>query len=137
MKEKNPLENLSDQIAALLQMMGLVEKSVESIDLPPQIYEMIAKLKSDVTLLQELGDHSESADDESSKEDLTPREKHVLEKMQRLSAEIATLKLRLSLSLSSPYQGSSAHEDINKDKKKRKGKDKFKPIGSRKNWKRM
>jgi chaperonin cofactor prefoldin len=152
-EDKNPLENMLDQLSKLLKFIQ--EKSTTQINeknLTPEVYEQLEKLKQDVQNFKKIGDSivslSEVPREELKKrlvgrsENLPVEGKRVIDRGQNLKSQVNEMRENLNLPQTAPLDGNlpstAAKEETESPEEGKKSsarrRRKFKRFGGDANW---
>ena len=104
MKEKNPLEIITEQLVALFQTVQNIEKKPVAETFPPDIIQKLQKLRGDIDKLDAINKKREKdsvikvanipqSQKKTSKD--TPYKRNIEDKLQKMKIQAEDLRLRL------------------------------------------
>lgn len=148
MKEKNPIEELVEQVSNLLEMIHQAEaesKKLSADKLSPDLLQKIDRLEKDVETFNQMNNSIlEQITIDKTGSNLSPREKQLLERIKKMKLAAMELQMRYDFVVISEKTKVEGNPLFSQEKKEEKGKKKgtglkkkLKGIGSKKNWNRL
>jgi ribonuclease HII len=140
MKEKNPLEPLLAEVAALLEKIQTHKKEIQ--DIPPEVLQRLALLEQTINIFEEMNQRTLTAAqidiDKLTQEtltspDLAPQEKKFFERIQVLKQDSTNLHARLAKVVARAQKDNQKDQSDENKKLNRERQKKFKRLGG-KGW---